>query len=174
MKNKFSLYSLIFAAVIALVLNACNKDEVENPVGTEPINFIQPDSSTIFASAGALVDFTLYLAIDHPIDSVRGAYFIDTTRGSSLPGVNALLENLTYADMQTEFFVQGFSDSLNVQTVSGVLEMPSTRTDGTGFWSYFAGSTTPFLPAQYDAVRVIFQIEAGSSRYEKQLKVIVD
>ena len=52
MKNKFSLYSLIFLVVIAVLLNACNKDEVENPVGFEPINFIQPDSSTIFASAG--------------------------------------------------------------------------------------------------------------------------
>lgn len=174
MKKILSPYNFLLVLAITAVLSACNKDDVENPVGTEPINFIQPDSSTIFASAGELVDFTLYLAIDNPIDTLRGAYFIDTTRGGTSIDTNVILENLTYADMQTEFFVQGFADSLNVQTVSGVLEMPLGRNDSTAFWTYFAGSTTPFLPAQYDAVRVVFQIEADTLRYEKQLKIIVN
>lgn len=157
-------FFFVFTLLLTILL-ACNKDEEEKPVGTEPINFVQPDSTTIFATAGELVEFSLYLAIDQAIDSVRGAYFIDTAMS---------INNLTYGDMETEFYVQGFSDSLNVQTVSGTLEMPLERSNSTPFQPYFSGSTTPFIPAQYDAVRVVFRLEGDTVSYEKQLKIIVN
>lgn len=154
----------MFSALTVLFV-ACNKQEEDRPVGTEPINFITPDSTTIFASAGEVVDFSLYLSIDQAIDSIRGAYFIDTAM---------TINNLTYADMSEEFYVEGFMDSLNVQTVSSVFTMPSGRTDSTLFRPYFSGSTTPFIAPQYDAVRIVFRLEAeDNTSYEKQLKIIV-
>lgn len=151
--------------LLLVLLVACNKQEEENPVGTEPINFVEPDSSAIFAAAGEIVDFTLYLAIDQSIDSIRGGYFIDTAMG---------INNLLFSDMETEFFVQGFTDSLNTQTVSGTIEMPLGRSASIPFRPYFSGSTTPFIPAQYDAVRVVFRLEGETVSYEKQLKIIVN
>ena len=162
--NKQPTYFLVFALLFT-VLIACNKDEEDKPVGTEAINFIQPDSTTIIAAAGELVDFSLYLAIDAPIDSIRGAYFIDTAMN---------INNLTYNDMQTEFFVQVFTDSLNVQTVSGPLQMPLGRNTSVPFQPYFSGSTTPFIAQKYDAVRVVFRLDSDNLSYGKQLKIIVN
>lgn len=164
-KIKFHQHFTLVFFFLVIVLVACNKEEEDKPVGTEPINFIQPDSTTIFATAGEMVDFSLYLAIDQAIDSVRGAYYIDTAMS---------INNLTYSDMETEFFSQAFTDSLNVQTVSGTLEMPLGRTDSIPFQQYFSGSTTPFIPAVYDAVRVVFRVDGDTVSYEKQLKIIVN
>lgn len=150
--------------ILTIVLISCSKEEDEYPVGTEPINFVTPDSTTIFASAGEVVDFSLYLSIDQPIDSIRGAFFIDTAM---------TINNLSYADMSEEFYVEGFGDSLNVQSVSSVFTMPTGRTDTTAFRPYFSGSTVPFLAPQYDAVRIVFKLESDTLSYEKQLKIIV-
>ena len=76
--------------------------------------------------------------------------------------------------MQTEFFVQVFTDSLNVQTVSGTLQMPLGRNASVPFQAYFSGSTTPFIAQKYDAVRVVFRLDSDNLSYEKQLKIIVN
>jgi hypothetical protein len=167
MKNS-RLFSFLFFAIIGgiVFLSSCGKDEEDRPVGTEAINFVEPDTSTIFASAGEVVNFTLYLAIDQAIDTIRGGFLIDTAM---------MLQNLTLADMDSVFFVQGFSDSLNVQTVSGSFTMPTGINDTTAFRPYFPGSTNPFIAPDYDAVRLVFRLEADdNTSFEKQLKIIVN
>lgn len=166
MKNISSFSKLILLALMAIITTiACNKNKDDNPVGTEAINFVVPDSTTIFANAGEVVDFTLYLAIDQAIDTIRGGYLIDTSM---------IIQSLSFLDMDSVFFVQGFSDSLNVQTVSGTFTMPSGVNDSIPFRQYFSGNTNPFIAPDFDAVRIIFRMEAADNTYfEKQLKIIV-
>lgn len=167
MKKINSLPHLTLFALIALfTFVACNKDGDDKPVGTEAINFVVPDSTTIFADAGEIVNFTLYLAIDQPIDTVRAAFLIDTAM---------MIESLSFTDMDSIFFVEGFSDSLNVQTISGSFTMPLGVNDTIPFRQYFSGNTTPFIAPDFDAVRIIFRMEAADNTFfEKQLKIIVN
>ena len=52
MKNFFDVkYGVLVFALVSLLF-ACKKDTTEYPLSTEPINFITPDSTTIFADAG--------------------------------------------------------------------------------------------------------------------------
>jgi hypothetical protein len=163
-KSFSKLTLLVLMAIVSTI--ACNKIEDDKPIGTEAINFIVPDSTTIFANSGEVVNFTLYLAIDQPIDTIRGGYLIDTSR---------TIQSLSFQDMDSVFFVEGFSDSLNVQTISGTFTMPSGVNDSIPFRQYFSGNTNPFIAPDFDAVRIIFRMEAAdNSFFEKQLKIIVN
>lgn len=155
----------IFSAVLATILFSCKKDD-DTPSSTEPINILSPDSTTIFADAGSTVNLELYLAIDKAIDTLRAAYLIDTS---------LLVQNLTFSDMDSVFLVQGFEDTSNVQSVSTTFTVPNYVTDSIPFKPYFSGSTTPYAPPSYDAIRIIFKLEAqDNSTYEKQLKIIIN
>ena len=166
MKKNSSFSKLILLASIAILTTiSCNKNDDDKQVGTEAINFVVPDSTTIFANAGEVVDFTLYLAIDQAIDTIRGGYLIDTSMS---------IQSLSFLDLQDIFFVEGFSDSLNVQTISGTFTMPSGVNDTIPFRQYFSGNTNPFIAPDFDAVRIIFRMEAADNTFfEKQLKIIV-
>lgn len=166
MKKQLFVVVSIISFLAMSVLVSCNKDEDENPVGVEPINFVQPDSTTIFANSGELVDFALYLALDQAIDTIRAGYLIDTSMMNM---------SLSLDDMDTIFYVQGFGDSLNVQSVASSFTLPSGINDTMAFRPYFPGSSNPYIAPSYDAVRVVFRLEAeDQSFYEKQLKVIIN
>lgn len=157
----------ILVLMLSIALFSCKDDESENrPLTNEAINFINPDTTTIFADAGSVVDFNLYIAIDQAIDSVRAAYIIDTSMA---------VNNLTFSDMDSTFYVQGYTDSSNVQYASGSFLMPQNITDSIPFKPYFAGSTSPYIAPSYDAVRIVFKVEAEDNTvFEKQLKIIVN
>jgi hypothetical protein len=167
MKKNSMIQKMTFCAFLAIIsLIACNKDGEENPVAYEAINLVSPDSTTIFALAGEVVDFTLYLAIDQPIDTIRGAFLVDTSM--------SMIQSLSFSDMDSTFYVQGFADSQNVQTVSGTFTMPLGVDDSIPFRSYFSGSSSPFIAPDFDAIRIIFRMEAADNTiFEKQLKIIV-
>jgi len=158
---------LVLTLIVSLSVFSCNKnDDEDRPTTAEAINFINPDSTTIFADAGSIVDFNLYIAIDQAIDTVRAAYAIDTAMSVS---------NLTFSDTEVEFFAQGYTDSSNVQYATGVITLPQMAYDTIPFQSYFGGSTTPYIAPSYDAVRVVFKVEAeDNTSYEKQLKIIIN
>ena len=168
MKQKFNLKTWsILTLLISVILFSCKDDLDENrPLTNEAINFINPDTTTIFADAGSVVDFNLYLAIDQAIDSVRAAYIVDTSM---------IVTNLTFNDMDSTFFVQGYADSSNVQYATGSFLMPLKAYDTIPFKPYFGGSTSPFIAPSYDAVRIVFKVEAeDNTTFEKQLKIIVN
>lgn len=166
-KDKWFKVSISAMIVLVTVLFACNKDEEEYPISYEPINFLSPDSSTVFVDAGETFNFELYLAIDQAIDTIRAAYLVDTSM---------IVTNLNFADMDSIFFVQGFADSNNVQTISGSFVVPTGINDTLGFRPYFAGTTSnPYTAPSYDAIRIIFRLEGeDNTSYEKQLKLIIN
>lgn len=166
MRFKNILKFTIFSALFTVVLFSCKKDNEDRPASNEPINILSPDSTTIYADAGSTVNLELYLAIDKAIDTIRGAYLIDTSM---------MVQNLTFNDMDSVFFVQGFEDTSNVQSVTTSFTVPSQVADSIPFKPYFSGSTTPYAPPSYDAIRIIFKLEAqDNSSYEKQLKIIIN
>lgn len=166
MKANSILKFAVFSALMSVILFSCKKDDEDRPSSTEPINILQPDSTTIFADAGSIVDLELYLAIDKAIDSIRAAYLIDTSM---------IVQNLNFSNMDSVFFVQGFEDTSNVHTVTTSFTIPNNVADSIPFKPYFSGSTTPYAPPSYDAIRIIFKLEAqDNSTYEKQLKIIIN
>ncbi|MCD8529252.1 MAG: hypothetical protein LRY27_04695 [Chitinophagales bacterium] len=155
---------IVSVACLLIILIACKKDDNQNPISNEAITFVQPDSSTIFADAGSVVNFELFLAVDEVIDTVMAGYLLDS---------NMINYNLTLDDMDSIFFGQSFIDSNNVQTVVGSFTLPQNWNDTVPFRTYFPGSTTPYIPVSYDACRIIFRMETENGvQHEKQLKVI--
>ncbi|MCB0538185.1 MAG: hypothetical protein KDE33_11750, partial [Bacteroidetes bacterium] len=120
MRFKNILKFTIFSALFTVVLFSCKKDNEDRPASNEPINILSPDSTTIYADAGSTVNLELYLAIDKAIDTIRGAYLIDTSM---------MVQNLTFNDMDSVFFVQGFEDTSNVQSVTTSFTVPSQVAD---------------------------------------------
>lgn len=166
MKNTFFATLLAFIALsLTVLLGSCNKENPPLPLSPEVINLIQPDSSTIFARAGDVINLELFLATEKAIDSIRGGYFIDTAQINS---------NITYSYTDTTFFSMVFPDSSNTQSYSGTLTIPDSVTGVRLFRPYFPQQETPFFPAQYDAVRVMLEMTAGGQIFEKQLKIIIE
>lgn len=168
MKHHFNIKTLsVLALLVSVFLFSCNKEKDDDrPLTSEAINFINPDTTTIFADAGSVVDFNLYIAIDEAIDSVRAAYYIDTAM---------IVTNLSFSDMDSTFYAQGYTDTSNVQYATGSFLMPQKAYDTIPFKSYFGGSTLPYLAPSYDAIRVVFKVETASNKtFEKQLKIIVN
>ena len=164
--SNIKIWSMI-ALVFSVIIFSCNKnDDEDRPLTTEAINFINPDTTTIFADAGTTVDFNLYIALDKAIDTVRAAYSVDTMMS---------VTSLSFANADSVFFAQGYVDTNNVQYATGSIVLPQRAYDTIPFKPYFGGNTTPYIAPSYDAIRVVFKVEADDNRsIEKQLKIIIN
>ena len=151
----------IFALLAVALVIGCNKDDDTDTVNTnEPIYFITPDSTTIISSPGAQVDYTVQLTLDENIDSLRAGWVIDTI---------GMVTSIPFSSVDSVFLETGFADSNNVQQFSGSITVPDSIINVRAFQV----CDPPSLPQDYDALRLIFRVEAGTIVREKQLKVIV-
>ena len=166
MKNKLHLKTL-FALVLAttLFIVACNNDDEGLPLSDEPISFLSPDSTTVFAQAGSELNYTVFLATDKAITSLSAGYLIDTMQSTSA---------ISFGQLQQIFLEETFEEENNVMEFSGVINIPSAVNDSVPFRPYMPQQQNPvFVPARYDAVRVLFRMDASGTIYEKQLKIII-
>lgn len=164
--NKFSNFSVFFFALFTIALVACNKDDDGLPTSDEPITFLTPDSTTVFAQAGSEFNYTVFLATDKPILSLTAGYLIDTMQSTTA---------INFGQLETIVLEQEFEEENNVFEYSGSFTIPSAVNDSTPFRSYMPQQQNPvFVPARYDAVRVLFRMDASGTIYEKQLKIIIE
>lgn len=166
MKLTRILTQLTFSLLaISLVLVSCSKSEDDSVPTNEPINILSPDTSTVIAQAGSVFDFSLYLATDVIIDTVRVGYLIDTSMiNTSIP----------FSSVDTVVLISGFDTENNVQSFTGNFILPSFVTIDRPFRPYQPAQQNPvFSSAQYDAVRVVFKVEARGKTFEKQMKIII-
>ena len=169
--KKFLSYFLPSVIICVLVMTtSCNKDDLPLPTSTEVININSPDSSTIFATSGSLIDIELFLAVgaleagEEGIDSIQAGYFIDTMM---------LNTDVTYSMTDSTFYSQEFDEVSNTHLVSMQLLLPDSIPNARNFRPYFPQQQNPFFPAQYDAVRVVFEVTTETQVYEKELKIIL-
>lgn len=156
---------LFVMAGLSFFMVSCSNDDDETPFYNEPINILTPDSTTVVAPAGSTFNFSLYLATDVPIDTLRVGYLIDTAKiNTSIP----------FSIVDTVVISSGFDDINNVQTFSGSFTLPDSVTNIRAFRPYVPAQQNPvFVAEQYDAVRVVFRMEATGKTFEKQMKVII-
>jgi hypothetical protein len=168
MKSLRNLLNLIWLPVVLLVLiTSCKKeDEGEQLPSSEPINFIAPDTTIVFAQPGTTFDFDVYLVIDRPIDTFRLGYQIDTLmRTTPLP----------FSQVDTVVYTTGFDEVNNKQRVTASFVLPDSIPGVRAFREYQPEVATPvFIPATYDALRVVMRIEAPDRVFEKNLKIIFE
>lgn len=90
-------FKLLFSSflLMGLFFTSCNKDEDELPTSSEPISFLVPDTSTVFAQAGSEFNYTVFLAIDKVISSLSAGYLIDLNQSTS---------SISFSELQEVFF----------------------------------------------------------------------
>lgn len=163
--DKISSYCVLMLALFAIVLFSCNKDDDGLPTSDEPISFLAPDSTTVFAQAGSEFNYTVFLVTDKPILSLSAGYLIDVTQNTA---------SINFGQLEEIILEQEFEEENNVIEFSGSFTIPAAINDSTPFRSYMPQQQNPvFVPASYDAVRVLFRMDASGTIYEKQLKIII-
>lgn len=157
------LFSLFF--LLGLLIVSCNKDDDGVPTSDEPISFLEPDTTTVFAQAGTEFNYTVFLATDKSITSLSAGYLIDLNQSTTA---------VTFGQLQEVFLEETFEEENNVLEFSGSFTLPAAVNDTTPFRSYMPAQQNPvFVPASYDAIRVLFRMDASGTIYEKQLKIII-
>lgn len=155
--NNNFLVSLIVIIGLVFIINACNKPVDDFPNSNEAISFVGIDSTTIKMKAGEDLVLDVVLITDTIIDSLRIGYLIDTV---------GITTNITYADIQTESIVHGFTEVNNKFVYPATIKLPAN--------AFGIRAFRPFKNGVGDYVRIIFRMEAGTKSYEKQVKVIIE
>jgi hypothetical protein len=163
----FSLKTAAFLLIFSGLIFSCNKDDDGDPYpSNEAINLLTPDSTVVFAQAGSVFDFSVYIVIDRPVDTIRVGYSVDTLMSTSIMPFNLV---------DTVVLSSGFAEVNNKQLFSGSIQLPDSVPNVRAFRPYQPSQPTPvFIPAVYDAIRVVLKVEAGNRTYEKYLKVIIE
>jgi hypothetical protein len=164
LSKKFAHLTFSFL-VISFVLVSCSKTDDDSISTNEPINILQPDTNVVIAQAGSTFNFSLYLATDVIIDTVRVGYIIDTV---------IINQSTPFSLVDTVVLNTGFDTKNNVQTFQSSFVLPSQAFPDRPFRPYMPAQQNPiFVAAQYDALRVVFRVEASGKTFEKQMKIII-
>ena len=156
MMNK-KIIGAISAIILIVVFYSCKKPVVPFPNSNEAISFSNLDSTTIRKKAGDNLEVNVVLITDKVIDSLKIGYLIDTI---------GITTNLTFNDVKEIVLETGFETENNKQQYLANIKLPSN--------AYGIRAFRPYVNGVGDYVRIIFRMEAGSTAYEKQLKVIIE
>lgn len=144
LNNKLSRITSItvLAVILSVFIYSCGDDGPPIINVKEPITFVQPDTTIVKAFPGESIALNIFLATDRVIDTLRGAYHIDSTN----MGFDPLM------DGTTEFLAAGFLTENNIQEYIGSYALPNSL-------------------KSFDVVRLIFTMEAGERNYSKTLRI---
>jgi hypothetical protein len=165
---QFPIKYVVLMLLMSVLVFSCKKEDEGDPYpSNEAINLLSPDTTVLFAQAGSVFDFSVYIVIDKPVDTIRVGYAVDTLMSTNIMPFNMV---------DTVVLVSGFAEVNNKQLFSGSFQLPDSVINVRAFRPYQPAQPTPvFIPAVYDAVRVVLKVEAtGNRNYEKYLKVIIE
>ncbi len=152
MKRRFHtlLLTLSSIAILTLILNACQKDDSEDPWANikEPITFLWPDTNWVGLKKGDTTGFTVALTTDRPIDSLYVTIHIDSNNTGFSPGLDASFP------LYNKVFLP---DSNNKQKFDGFYQVPNDTTVAKG-----------------DIIRLYFKMFAGILTYDKIFRIDIE